>query len=258
MALGDNYNGFRIVGVPVSYIEHYNGKLAQGRFYMARMEAVLGARWLEKYHLRLGDRIIGAHGLSNSDDLHSDFPYTVIGILQPAGSVLDRLVLTPVASVWHVHEHPDVDDAEEIAHKKTHPEKEITALLITYSTPAAAATLSRLVNKIGALQSASPAFEMARLMNYLGAGSDALEVFAGMLIIIAAIGFFVTLMSAVNDRRYDIALMRSLGATRRKIFAFVLAEGLTLGALGVALAWRWDMGLLTARKCGLSGRGICR
>ena len=52
---------------------------------------------------------------------------------------------------------------------------------------------------------------------------------------IAALGFFVTLFNAINERRYDIALMRSLGATRQKIFAFVLAEGLMLGGMGTLL-----------------------
>ena len=67
----------------------------------------------------------------------------------------------------------------------------------------------------------------------MGVGSEAITVFAGILMTLAALGFFVTLYTAVNERRYDIALMRSLGATRQTIFRFVLAEGLTLGILGV-------------------------
>ena len=152
----------------------------------------------------------------NSDDLHTDFPYTIVGILQPTGTVLDRLVLTPVESVWHVHEHPDPDDPEEVAYKNEHPEKEITSLLVTYKTPMAAVTLPRLVNKTSSMQAASPAFEKARLIKILGVGSEGIQLFATVLIIIAAIGFFVTLFNAVNDRRYDIALMRSLGATRAR------------------------------------------
>ncbi len=235
IALGDNYNGFRIVGTTAEYISHYDGRLAEGRVYNTQMEATLGSEVAEKNSLKLGDHIIGAHGLVGSDDLHTDFPYTIVGILQPTGTVLDRLVLTPVESVWHVHEHPDPDDPEEVAYKNEHPEKEITSLLITYKTPMAAVTLPRLVNKTSSMQAASPAFETARLIKILGLGSEGIQLFAMVLIVIAAIGFFVTLFNAVNDRRYDIALMRSLGATRRKIFAFVLTEGLTLGIFGTAL-----------------------
>lgn len=235
MALGDNYNGFRIVGTTADYIRHYRGELAQGRLYTAQMEAALGSEVAAKYKLKLNDTLIGAHGLSNSDDLHTDFPYTIVGILKPTGTVLDRLVLTPVESVWHVHEHPDADDPEEVAYKKAHPEKEITSLLISYKTPMAAVVLPRLVNKTSSMQAASPAFETARLIKILGVGSEGIALFAAVLMGIAAVGFFVTLFNAVNDRRYDIALMRSLGATRGKIVKLVLAEGLALGVCGTLL-----------------------
>lgn len=85
------------------------------------------------------------------------------------------------------------------------------------------------------MQAASPAFELARLLKIIGVSSDAIKAFALVLIIIAAIGFFVTLLNAVNDRRYDITLMRSLGASRNKIFSFVLIEGITLGICGALL-----------------------
>jgi len=235
IALGDNYNGFRIVGTTADYISHYDGKLAVGALYSAQMEAVVGSIVAEKNHLKPGDKIVGAHGLVNSDDMHTDFPYNVVGVLAPTGTVLDRLVLTPVESVWHVHEHPDPDDPEEVAYKKAHPEKEITALLVTYKTPMAAVVLPRMIDKTSSMEAASPAFETARLIKLLGFGSDTVELFAVVLIVIAAVGFFVTLWSAVNDRCYDIVLMRCLGATRSKIFAVVLTEGIMLGSLGTLL-----------------------
>lgn len=235
MALGDNYNGFRIVGTNHKYIDHYHGKIAKGQLFAKPMEVVLGSLVAEKYKLSVGDSIVGAHGLVDSSDLHSDFPYTIVGILKPTGSVLDRLVLTPVESVWHVHEHPDADDPDEVAYKKTHPGDEITALLISYRTPLAAVSLPRMVDKSSSMQASSPAFQMARLLQLLGVGSNAVKAFAIVLVLIAAFGFFVTLFNAVNDRQYDIALMRSLGATRGKIFSFVLVEGLFLGVIGTIL-----------------------
>jgi putative ABC transport system permease protein len=235
VALGDNFNGFRIVGTTSDYITHYNGVFAQGTFYKNQMEAVLGSIVAEKSELKVGDSFVGAHGLVNSDDLHSDFPYKVVGILQPTGTVLDRLVLTPVESVWHVHEHPDPDDKDEIEEAKAHPGKKITSLLITYKTPMAAVVLPRIVNESSSMQAASPAFETARLIKMLGVGSDTIDMFGALLMAIAGAGFFVTLFNAVNDRRYDIALMRSLGATRKKIFALILAEGLALGGCGTLL-----------------------
>ena len=119
LALGDNYNGFRITGTRASYVARYGAVLAQGQMFAAPMEVVLGSDVARAFAVKIGDKIVGAHGLVNSDDLHTDSPYAVVGILQPTGSVLDRLVLTPIESVWHVHEHPDEDDPEEVSYKKS-------------------------------------------------------------------------------------------------------------------------------------------
>jgi putative ABC transport system permease protein len=232
VALGDNYNGFRIVGTTTGYITRYGGTLAQGRVFNAPMEVVVGSDVAERFHPALGSPIVGAHGLANSDDLHTDFPYTVVGILAPTHTVLDRLVITPVESVWHVHEHPDADDAEEVAYKKNHPGKEITALLVTYKSPMAAVTMPREVNKSTALQAASPAIEVARLVGFMGAGTGTLQGFGWYLLALAGFGIFVALYNAMNTRRYDLALMRSFGASPAKLLGLVLTESLVLALVG--------------------------
>jgi putative ABC transport system permease protein len=232
LALGDNYKGYRIVGTNSDYIAHYHGQLALGRLYNMKMEAVVGNEVAEKYHLQPGDKVVGAHGLINSNDLHTDFPYSIVGVLKPTGSILDRLVLTPVESVWYVHEYPDKDDPGESVYKKEHPWNEITSLLISYKSPLAAAQLPRLINKSSSMQAASPAFEIARLNKLMGASSDMLSAFGILLIGFSAFGFFITLYNSVNERKYDIALMRSLGATRGRIFSYIMTEVLVLGMTG--------------------------
>lgn len=235
MALGDNFQGFRIIGTTNAYIDHYGGKFAQGHNAMNSMEAVLGSEAARVSGVNIGDKIVGAHGLVNSDDLHTDFPYTVTGILAPTGTVIDRVVITPIESVWHVHEHPDADDPEEVIHKQEHPENELTALLVTYKSPLAAAQLPRLINKDSSMQAASPAFEVARLTRLMGTGSEFLSAFGVILIGFSAFGFFVTLNTAINDRLHDIALMRVLGATRKTIFGLIVSEAMLLGVLGSIL-----------------------
>ena len=235
IALGDNYNGFRIVGTTADYINRYNGKISAGRLYNTQMEAVLGSEVAEKYHHKLGDKIIGAHGLVNSDDLHTDFPYTVVGILAPTNTLLDRLVLTPIESVWHVHEHPDADDPEEVAYKKEHPGNEVTALLLTYKTPMAAASMPRMINSTTNMQAASPAFEVARLTSFMGIGSEALRSIGYFLITLAVFGMLVTLTNAMDERRYDLELMRSFGASPTKLFGLVITESVIMAFIGVLL-----------------------
>ena len=235
MALGDNYNGNRIVGTDVDYIKHYNGELAEGRFYNQQMEAVLGSQVAAKNHNKIGDKIVGAHGLVNSDDLHSDFPYTIVGILKPTGTVVDRVVLTPVESVWHVHEHPDADNPEEIAYKKEHPGNELTALLITYRSPLAASLLPRYVNKNSSMQAASPAYETARLLSLLGEGTETIRAFGILIISLGILIMFINLYNSMNERKYDLALMRSLGGTKGKLFGISFVESLILSLSGAIL-----------------------
>ncbi len=267
LALGDSYHGFRIVGTDEKYAAHYKAEYADGRGFEKSMEAVLGADVARGTQLKMGSVFAGSHGLTEGGEEHSGSMYTVVGVLQPTGSVIDRLVLTPVESVWQVHEHPhpdgyhDDDGDEEEGKGKP---KEITALLIQYKTPMAAVTMPRQVNAMDSLQAAAPAMEMARLFQLIGAGSEAVKGFGVVLMALAGLGFFVTLWSAVHERRYDIALMRSLGASREKVLGLVLAEGLMLGAFGtlLGLALGHGMGLAarlwieSSRHMSLQGAGF--
>ncbi|MEM9931826.1 MAG: FtsX-like permease family protein, partial [Bacteroidota bacterium] len=122
LAYGDSYMGYRILGTIPEYIEKYGGAFASGRAFAKSLEAVVGAVIAEQNGLKLGDTFVGAHGEVAGGDVHEDHVYTVVGILSPAGNVLDRLVLTPVESVWDVHaDHDhDHDDHDHEAHEEDH------------------------------------------------------------------------------------------------------------------------------------------
>jgi len=112
---------------------------------------------------------------------------------------------------------------------------EITALLVKYRTPLAAITLPRAINAGTALQAASPAQETARLFLLMGTGLDVFRAFAAVLVAAAALSLFIALWHAMHEQRYDLAVMRTLGATRGRILRFVLAQGAVLGAAGAAV-----------------------
>ena len=112
---------------------------------------------------------------------------------------------------------------------------EITALLVKYRTPLAAITLPRAINAGTALQAASPAQETARLFLLMGTGLDVFRAFAAVLVVASALSLFIALWHAMHEQRYDLAVMRTLGATRGRILRFVLAQGAVLGAAGAAI-----------------------
>ena len=233
ISLGDNFRGFRIVGTSHDYLSHYQARLAQGQLWTQPMQVVLGAAAARKLGLALGNTFVGTHGLGAGGHAHGDSTYTVVGLLAPSGSVLDRLILTDTASVWKVHEdYTAVDDEDR---QIMMDEREVTMALIRYTSPLAAVTFPRYVNTSTDMQAAAPALEITRLLSMLGLGTDVLRAFAGVLLLTAGLSVFIALWSAVRERRGDLALLRMLGAPPGKVAALLLLEALWLGLLALVL-----------------------
>ncbi len=240
LALGDNYNGVRIVGTDSNFVSLYGLKTGEGKLWKADLEATIGVNVAKEQNLKVGDTFSGSHGLTNNADIHKDHQYKVVGILTPQGNVTDNLILTNVASVWQMHEeaheHKDGEahdqEKEEAAELKN---REITSLLIQYRSPMSVAIFPQMVNQMTSLQSASPAMESTRLFSLIGVGVDTLQWFAVLIMLIAAISVFVNLYNSLKERSYDLAIMRTLGASRTKLFIIVISEGLWLTIAGTII-----------------------
>jgi putative ABC transport system permease protein len=235
ISLGDNLRGFRIVGTSHAYVSHYDAKLADGKLWDSDtpMQAVVGATAAQKLGLAVGNNFVGAHGLGAGGHLHGDNPYTVVGILAPSGSVLDRLILTDTTSVWKVHEDYTAVDYDD--RKVMEEEREVTLALIHYKTPLATMSFPRYINTSTEMQAAAPALEITRLLNMLGLGTDVLRAFAGVLLLTAGLSVFIALWSAVRERSGDLALLRMLGAPPGRVAALLVCEALWLGVLAAIL-----------------------
>lgn len=258
VALGDNVRGFRIVGTEPALLEHYGARLAAGRLWQQKMEAVLGADVARATALAVGSRFRSVHGLAAGGPEHEEAEYTVTGVLAPTGTVLDRLVLTSLESVWFVHEGDTVDAAEAAV---LAAERAVTAVLVSYASPLAAAVLPRQVNAEPQWMAAVPANELARLFALLGVAIDVVRAFAIVLFAAAMLALFVALTHALEERRYDFAVLRLLGAGPLRLAALMLGQAWTLALVaigaGVALAalatfgvGRW---LAHARSFALAG-----
>lgn len=240
LSLGDSFRGFRVVGTTPAYLELYGAQLAQGAVWQRPMQAVLGAEVARASGLKIGDRFAGSHGLADGGGAHGDHQFEVVGLLAPSGSVLDRLVLTDLASVWEVHETHHA--AEEHAHEDE--SREITLALVRYRSPLAAAMLPRWVNAQEGLQSAAPALETARLMRLVGAGTEVFQGFGIVLLVAAGLSVWVALLHAVRARQSDLAMLRMLGAPARRVAALIALEALLLAALAAALGLAAGHGLV--------------
>ena len=244
LALGDSWKSYRIVGAGKAYVDLYGAELRGGRFYDKPMEAVLGADVAARTGVKVGDTFKGAHGLGSEGDEHEQ-AYTVVGVLAKSNAVIDRLVLTSIESVWHVHEeHQGPED--EADRKALEEAREVTVVLVQYASPLAAATLPRQINSQSELQAASPAYETARLFRIVGVGIEALRGFAAVLILAAGLSVFIALYTALDERRYELAVMRTLGASPGKLFGLLIGEAFVLSLLGVILGLVLGHGLAAA------------
>ncbi|MEQ1489458.1 MAG: ABC transporter permease [Terricaulis sp.] len=271
LALGDNFRGFRIVGTEASYLDLHHAELASGRLNASEGEVVIGATVARETGATLGQQFFGSHGLGEGGEAHEHQAFTVVGILQPAGRVIDRLILTSVETVWDVHgiaheeheheedhaahglnetthhteEHGDEaheheDEAGDHEHQAGLQERgemapEITALLVTYRNASAAVRIPAVINRQTQLQAAVPAVETARLLSVFGASIAGAQIFAWLMALVGGLAIFVALFAAVQTRAGDLALLRVMGAGRGFVFSSILFEGLIVAVLGIAL-----------------------
>ncbi|EOR93046.1 efflux ABC transporter, permease protein [Arcticibacter svalbardensis MN12-7] len=244
LGLGDNYNGFRIVGTDTSFINLYDLSLAKGNYWSKEFEVTIGASVSSSLNLKVGDKFFGSHGLTSDQDEHKSHPYIVSGVLTLQGNVTDNLILTDLSSIWSMHdegeesEHTSTANSEAFSHGEAAVEskdtgsKEITSLLIQYYSPMSVVLFPRFVNKSTNMQAASPALESARLFSIIGIGIDTLKWFAGFIMFIATVSVFVSVYNSLKERKYDLAVMRIMGASKEKIFLIIIMEGVLLTCIG--------------------------
>lgn len=248
VSLGDSIGDIRIVGTTPAYGELYGAGMGEGRWWTGSMQAVLGADAARRLGLGIGDTFTGAHGFGPSAHEHAGHPYTVVGILEPTGSVADRLALTSLESVWDLHApHEEASHEGEAAHadeEHAHAHEgeaageahaasdQITAVLVRYRSPLAAVTLAPRLGREPGIQAASPAREAQRLNALIGDTAGLLERLGQALLALAGIGFVIALGAAVLTRRREIALLKALGAGPGLLARYLLLEGALLGLAG--------------------------
>ncbi len=233
VSLGDNFASYRIVGTEPAFLNLYHAELAQGHIWSDKMQLVMGATAAKASGKRIGDILAGTHGFALQGEVHEQFPYTVVGILKPTGTVLDRLILTDTESVWYIHSHPDEDELAEDPEAAMHA-REVTAALIQYRSPMVAASLPRAINKETNAQAVSPALAFNQLWQLISPVNLLLHMVALALIALGYAHLATTLAQQTANRRQEFGVLRALGASRMKLSGYFLADALLFG-MGVTL-----------------------
>jgi len=242
---GDNFKGYRIVGAEKKFIELYNGKIKKGKNLSKSFEVLVGSKVYSKLKIDIGDDLISSHGLRETGESHDDQSFKVVGLLEPSNSVIDQLIITLPQSVWDVHGNHDHKEEHEHDHEEEHEHdhdkehqhdyREITAMLIKFKSPMNIIQFPRQINETTNLQAAVPSYEISRLFKLFGFGIETLSYLAYLIIIVSGFSLFINLYNSMRERKYEMALIRTLGASRLQLSTMIIFESIILTISGFIL-----------------------
>jgi len=259
--LGDNYKNHRLIGTVPEIFSEFNYqkdkkyKLKEGKYFQKDFEAVIGYETALKTGLKVGDKFTGSHGVEeyeNEGDIlaHNEFKFTVTGILEKTFTPTDKVIFTSMNSIWGIHHHEaeeklkennpkdehNHESHDEDSHEIKDSDKSVTAILISLKSPVYFDLLRRQINEnkyegINA-QAVIPVFEIKQLFDIIGNINSILIVIAYLVVFVAVISILVSIYNSMNERKRDIAIMRSLGARKNTILNIILTEGFLVSFIG--------------------------
>jgi putative ABC transport system permease protein len=276
VALGDSYRGFPVVGTTVGYFKHlqHGAKqplvLAQGRSFEQVFEAVLGAEVAAQTRHGLGHALTLAHGdgsLSSND--HTNLPFNVVGILARTGTPVDRGVLIDQRGLQALH----LDsfggapspagkriDAQAALQRDLTPQT-ATAAFVGLKSRASVFTMQRWVQEFEdePLMAILPGVTLDELWQAVGLGERLLLALSALVALVSLAGLVAVVVTGLEQRRRELAVLRAVGASPRHVFALLMLEGLGLAALGALLGlvtWWLILGTLGSESLSSALSGV--
>lgn len=251
ISMGDSHHGFPVVGTTADYFGHFHYGEAQplafssGKPFAGLFDAVIGAEVAEHLGYHLGDKITLSHGMGDIGlTEHADKPFTVTGILARTGTPVDRTVHVSLEAIEAIHldwqggaKIPGFDIPAEYARKFDLTPKEVTAILIGLKSRAGVFKMQRYVNEYHAepLLAVLPGVALDQLWQVVGVAERALLAVSGMVVVVGLCGLVAVILASLNERRRELAILRSVGARPMDIFLLLSAEGLFITLSGTLL-----------------------
>jgi putative ABC transport system permease protein len=263
ISLGDSHRGFRVMGTTGAYFEHYRYgrkrplEFAAGRPFGDLYDAVLGADVAEQLKYRTGDPVVIAHGLGDvSFANHDDKPFRVVGILARTGTPVDRTVHVSLEAISAIHldwqsgmQAPKGAriDAEAARHAALRPDS-ITAFMLGMKSKATVFMMQRALNEYRQepLLAIIPGVALQQLWELVGVADTALMIVASFVVLAGLLGMLTAILTSLNERRREMAILRSVGARPAHVFGLMILESGLLALLGVLLGLALTYGVLAA------------
>ena len=264
LSLGDSHRGFRVLGTSSEYFDRYQFRrgrgleFASGKRFDDLFDAVVGADVADALDYKVGDKIVVAHGLGRIGiNKHDDKPFRVSGVLAKTGTPVDRTVHVSLEAIEAIH----IDwsggarrtgrqvTAEEVRKMNLRP-KAVTAAMVGLKSKIAIFQLQRYVNDYRSepLSAILPGATLYELWGLVGTAETALMVVSFMVVITAILGMITMILATLNERRREIAILRSVGAGPRTVLGLLVSEAGILTLLGVIVGVVLTYALLFALR----------
>ena len=244
ISLGDSHKGQAVLGTTPDYFKHYRFAkkqplaFEQGQAFSSINEVVIGSEVASKLAYKIGDEIVISHGMGNTSfHHHDDNPFKVVGILKPTGTPVDKTLHVPLAAIELIHGggHHDHDDHHDhSSHALIGHPKQITAFLMGFDSPLYTLQIRRNINqyKQEPLLAIMPTVTLKELWEMLAIIEKILLLFSFVVVIISLLGMLTTLLANLNQRRRELAILRSVGARPWQLFSLISMESLLTTFLG--------------------------
>jgi len=265
ISLGDSHRGFRVMGTNHDYFEHYRFAGEQrisfnagGRFEDL-YDAVIGIDVATQLGYALGDPVVIAHGLGNvSFANHDDKPFRIVGIIARTGTPIDRTVHVSLEAISAIHLDwqsgaralPGARvDAEQAREQDLTPDS-ITAFMVGMQSKVMTFTMQRAINEYRQepLMAIIPGVALSQLWSLVGIADKALMIVAAFVVLAGLLGMLTAILTSLNERRREMAILRSVGARPRHIFTLLIAEAGLLASAGVLAGTTLAYALMYAAK----------
>lgn len=244
ISLGDSHKGQAVLGTTLDYFKHYRFAkkqplaFEQGKAFSSINEVVIGSEVASKLAYKIGDEIVISHGMGNTSfHHHDDNPFKVVGILKPTGTPVDKTLHVPLAAIELIHgggHHDHGDHHDHSNHALVGHPKQITAFLMGFDSPLYTLQIRRNINqfKPEPLLAIMPTVTLKELWEMLAIIEKILLLFSFVVVIISLLGMLTTLLANLNQRRRELAILRSVGARPWQLFSLISIESLLTTFLG--------------------------
>lgn len=250
ISLGDSHRGFRVMGTNTDYFTFYQyGQsqplaFTQGQPFDDVYDAVLGADVARTLDYQLGDELIISHGLVATDfSAHDDKPFVITGILAKTGTPVDRTVHVTLEGIEAIHvdwqggTRSGLQLSAEQARKMDLSPKAITAFMIGLDNRINTFRLQRAISEYDEepLMAIIPGATLAELWQTISVFEQVLLVISGFVLIAGLLGMLTMLLSTLNERRREMAVLRAVGAHPYHILLLFMLETLFIVFIGYLL-----------------------